>query len=335
MKPRILYDPKAKLYAASTQGTEQEALASTKQMLDNFQSALMKYRWGASTVPTPDIITDDTLDIMNKLMPVLSGDSKTKALLFFEDTRVSEEVVNKDTVTTGNTTILRFKESDLYDKLDEYAQIAKQSIPFIFQYYYTTGKTSSESSSFEEWKEIGLGNYSDVIHYNYRSALEDLDAVIETDTNIAEYGKNTDIVDGKAVSIGSIKNKIIEEHKLFAFLRLYPSNVSVSYPSANVQTTFMSDNRLLQTTHSRKNLIINIGGNLALNTLDTQWFDAYATFFDYWVSNGNKPLTLILGNYIINNCYVLTPPVFTNSLKKINFFNLTLVSSINNIDSIK
>jgi hypothetical protein len=74
--------------------------------------------------------------------------------------------------------------------------------------------------------------------------------------------------------------------------------------------------------------------NIALNTLDTQWLDAYKSLFDLIIESGNPSFDLMCGSYLIKNCFIENTPLFIQNFQEMGSFDLQIVSSVRELEDI-
>ena len=160
------------------------------------------------------------------------------------------------------------------------------------------------------------------------------DACVQAITNVGtEADRLTktwgDQAAGISTDLGHIQNIQFK-------LRLFPANVGIGYPGLQFDTTIVSGSHILQVSKPRSLFTVNLQNCLAFNTLDTQWLDLYATFFEHWVSVKKNPLiTLQIGEYTLRDCLLVAPPSFVNRLEITELFPLQFLSQSTNIDDLK
>lgn len=118
---------------------------------------------------------------------------------------------------------------------------------------------------------------------------------------------------------------------LILTVRLYPTTGTLILGGAKPITTHLSHNRFIQTKLPEQNLGVMFGNNIALNTLDTQWFQFYSTLFSYIVDAGNPKCRINMLHDSIEDCYVMEPLDFRKSTGPsggpLQSFNLTFISA--------
>ena len=274
--------------------------------LYNLQKTFLEYAWGpalSDTQSSIDIMQMGTEEVFSNIYPIVKNKNIGVYMVFY-DTIISRG----KRVALGN--------EDLYEKLLKFADVALQSVPFVFEIYELEEETVIEQEDGSEKINIAENPVLTVDNMYYAATLGD---------TLSDFIQTIEPKDSRYKSRRDVK----------IYIRLYPQNVVMSYPQRLLQTQILSNNEILQTSSLKSNLRINLVNNIALNTVDTQWLDMYHTFFEYWLDKGNNKFQLLVGDYTLNNCYIETPPLLKNSMGPMSTFNLNIVSSITEGDEIR
>ncbi len=285
--------------------------------LRELQETLNKYLLGEDSFLNWDLRSATTSDIFARLNPFINRQDKGVFMVF------------EDHIAKDNKGYTRY--SELYNKLLAFQKDAKQSLPYIMQIYFLSAIKDDGDSTMKG------------IHPPYSIRLTQDPNATNSGTEVTfseDYSK-------KAKEKLQVSLKLAEKNiaaaegqdspkvKVKVYVRLYPTQGLLSLPTRQIKTQILSNNEVLQTSSKKLNLRVLLNGNLALNTLDTQWLDAYHTFFDYWIDAGNKKFQLLVGDYTLNNCYLETTPSLVQPFGNATSFDLRIVSSISDAEEIK
>ena len=128
------------------------------------------------------------------------------------------------------------------------------------------------------------------------------------------------------------ETKIRDNTKKAVVVRLYPASAAITHGNAQVMVHPLSHNRFLTTKIPDSNIVINLMNNIALNTLDTQWFGFYSQLFNYIVDYGNPICTVSIGLNKIKRCSLAQVPKFTDTGESVFMFPLQIISSKEGLD---
>lgn len=131
------------------------------------------------------------------------------------------------------------------------------------------------------------------------------------------------IIDGlvSAQASSEVENKRL-------LVRLFPSNAVMLLGTPKINTVRLSHTRFVQSKVREQNIIAALSGNVALDTLDTQWFGFYSELFSRIIDYGNPKCTLRAGLNRLEDCYLMEPL----DIRKINdgpvqSFDINIISS--------
>lgn len=128
------------------------------------------------------------------------------------------------------------------------------------------------------------------------------------------------------------ETKIKDKTRKYIVVRLYPASAAITHGNAQVVVHPLSHNRFLTTKIPDSNVVINLVNNIALNTLDTQWFGFYSQLFNYIVDYGNPICTVSIGLNKIKQCSLAQVPKFTDTGESVFMFPLQIISSKEGLD---
>lgn len=121
--------------------------------------------------------------------------------------------------------------------------------------------------------------------------------------------------------------------KLIITIRLYPTYSGIAYVCPQPVTTQLSHSRFIQTKTPAQNIRVTLQNNIALNTLDTQWYGFYTELFSNIIEYGNPAFTLRAGHDRIDKCYLTEPLTFAKrNDDPMQTFTLGIISSSTGIN---
>ena len=137
----------------------------------------------------------------------------------------------------------------------------------------------------------------------------------------------TDYLNGSFTSISSQATlKIVT-------IRLYPTYSGIAYVCPQPVTTQLSHSRFIQSKTPAQNIRVTLQNNIALNTLDTQWYGFYTELFSNIIEYGNPAFTLRAGHDRIEKCYLTEPLTFAKrNDDPMQTFTLGIISSSTGIN---
>lgn len=114
----------------------------------------------------------------------------------------------------------------------------------------------------------------------------------------------------------------------FLIIRLYPNQATINYGPPSINVTQLSHNKYLTTKRDATNINLILGGNLALNSPDTQWFRFYGALFRLLVDHGNPDFSVVVGSKKIERCNLAVAPMFAEHINRtMELFNVTVISA--------
>ena len=137
----------------------------------------------------------------------------------------------------------------------------------------------------------------------------------------------TDYLNGSFTSISSQATlKIVT-------IRLYPTYSGIAYVCPQPVTTQLSHSRFIQSKTPAQNIRVTLQNNIALNTLDTQWYGFYTELFSNIIEYGNPAFILRAGHDRIEKCYLTEPLTFAKrNDDPMQTFTLGIISSSTGIN---
>lgn len=121
--------------------------------------------------------------------------------------------------------------------------------------------------------------------------------------------------------------------KLIITIRLYPTYSGIAYVCPQPVTTQLSHSRFIQSKTPAQNIRVTLQNNIALNTLDTQWYGFYTELFSNIIEYGNPAFTLRAGHDRIEKCYLTEPLTFAKrNDDPMQTFTLGIISSSTGIN---
>jgi hypothetical protein len=116
-------------------------------------------------------------------------------------------------------------------------------------------------------------------------------------------------------------------------IRLYPTYSGIAYVCPQPVTTQLSHSRFIQSKTPAQNIRVTLQNNIALNTLDTQWYGFYTELFSNIIEYGNPAFTLRAGHDRIEKCYLTEPLTFAKrNDDPMQTFTLGIISSSTGIN---
>lgn len=111
-------------------------------------------------------------------------------------------------------------------------------------------------------------------------------------------------------------------------VRLYPTYSGIAYVCPQPVTTQLSHSRFIQSKTPAQNIRVTLQNNIALNTLDTQWYGFYTELFSNIIEYGNPAFILRAGHDRIEKCYLTEPLTFAKrNDDPMQTFTLGIISS--------
>jgi hypothetical protein len=295
--------------SASDQNQKVTVASSLVSSDYKFQQAMASYMYG-DTFNSTDLMTMNSEELLQKIKPIIKYGKKGVFI-----------VIENFPATSEFMTLMK-----------SYKAAIPQSTPFILQTYNFDSspvKGANNNTLYTSNFLNILGNTDkpedNTIMSNTLGTVD-----VSTLTNLKDNVNNIESL--RTLNSGKVTTVYVPDKSTTLYLRLYPQSAQIVYPSKVIDTTVFRNNKVLTTSSANSNLGINLMGNLAVNTADTQWFDIYANFFRYFIEElGNKRFTLIVGEYVLPKCFLTEAPLFVNTLSPANTFDLKIISEVTSI----
>ena len=149
------------------------------------------------------------------------------------------------------------------------------------------------------------------------------------------YLTGTDALEAMTAYISTLLNEenAVKTGIKIVTIRLYPTYSGIAYVCPQPVTTQLSHSRFIQSKTPAQNIRVTLQNNIALNTLDTQWYGFYTELFSNIIEYGNPAFILRAGHDRIEKCYLTEPLTFAKrNDDPMQTFTLGIISSSTGIN---